>query len=101
MNSTEHPAIARIRNNTTGEVRDYPTTISYTNRWEGFPDSKPELDDYIWSEGNFACDCNRGLFFGYAAGLEYEEIPHGCGDGKYSLNLIDQDGNVVYEEWHE
>ena len=56
-----------LRNNVTGEER--------------FIDSDSEWDDvheFLWTEGNFGCDCNRALFFARAGG---EEDPLGpiCG----------------------
>jgi hypothetical protein len=52
--------------------------------------------DYIWSEGNYSCDCNRGLEFARAAG---EEDPdHECGDELYHVKLIDRDGDCIYED---
>jgi hypothetical protein len=57
---------------------------------------------FIWSEGNFACDCNRCLFFADAAGEV--EPDHPCSDGRYSVRLtaID-DGRLLYKdgEWPE
>lgn len=49
--------IIRLRNNSTREVRE----ITENGDWD-------ESSDYLWTEGNFACDCNRAQFFAHAAG---------------------------------
>jgi hypothetical protein len=43
---------------------------------------------FIWEEGNFACDCNRGTFF------DSREIE--CSDGLFSINLLDTDKTIYY-----
>lgn len=84
----------QIRRNATGEVRTQREWQTYDPAEEGDTPS-----DYIWSEGNYGCDCNRHLFFHRAAGVEPEEdCP--CGDEEYSLNVINpKDGSVMYEEF--
>lgn len=56
-----------IRNNATREVRicDFPESD-----WE-------EHSDHLWTEGNFACDCNRYLFFQRAK--DEDEVDCPCG----------------------
>jgi hypothetical protein len=48
----------------------------------------------MWSEGNYACDCNRrALFTGRFHGK------HPCGDGRYRvLELRTFQGELLYEE---
>lgn len=48
-----------------------------------------------WSEGNYACDCNRHLFFARAGGREAED-DQPCGDGVYLVNLSNPKTGVVY-----
>lgn len=72
--------IAHIKNNETGEVR------------KDINDG--QFDDssfYLWSEGNWSCDCNRALFFARAKG---EEDPEGleCTEGKFSVIIELEDG---------
>lgn len=77
-----------IRDNATGEVRTMP--------WE---DDWVDVDDYLWSEGNYACDCNRALFFARAVG---EDDPsRSCGDGAYSVRIVSSDGRELYadDDW--
>lgn len=76
---TERPVIVKIRNNTTGEIVDYATVGSFV--------------DFIWSEGNYACDCNRSRFFDGL--VEYEDRE--CGEEKYSIQIT-CDGVTVYDE---
>lgn len=57
--------------------------------------------DYIWCDGNYACDCNRALFFARAAG---EADPNqACGGDVYSVRLTATDnGRELYSdgEWN-
>lgn len=63
-----------------------------------------ESPEYIWEEGNFKCDCNRHLFFEYAAGresmTEIEQDPgYGCSSGRFKIDKIElEDGSIVYKE---
>ena len=74
-----------IRRNETGETRKY----EYEYPWDG---------DYIWTDGNYSCDCNRRLFFGYAAGEKGEDIETECGKGAFSIRIWDA-GEIVYDEF--
>lgn len=58
-------------------------------------------NDYVWREGNFSCDCNRGNFF--AAALDKEWPESRCDDGinrRYMVEKIVRvsDGEVLYRE---
>lgn len=60
----------------------------------------PEAYEYLWSEGNYACDCNRGLLFDRAAtdhGADVKARAHTCGDGQYIVRVT-INGVVVYDE---
>lgn len=73
-----------IRKNSTGEQRQYADD----QEWDG---------NFIWSEGNFGCDCNRHLFFERASGKECDDdFP--CGTTEYTVISIIRDGEVLYEE---
>ena len=39
--------------------------------------------EFLWTEGNYGCDCNRHLLFAYAGGEESDDA-HGCGDTRYT-----------------
>lgn len=85
--------IAHIRNNKTGEIRDYLTETVF------FKDDDQYPHIFIWEDGNYGCDCNRSLFFEYAADetLTYDDIPdRECGHGDFSINLENPLTNEIY-----
>lgn len=59
--------------------------------------SDSESPDFIWSDGNFACDCNRHDFFERAAGNEAGDHP--CGSTAYVVDkIVLLNGEVVYAD---
>ena len=76
-------AIAHIKKTTTGETREHLI--------EDYDDS-----NFIWEDGNYACDCNRELFFERACGKEPDDV--NCGSKKYLVN-IEVNSVIVYEEY--
>lgn len=49
----------------------------------------PEEEDvvrFLFEEGNYACDCNRELFFCEAVGEQRPNEP-GCGDTRFTVDL--------------
>lgn len=71
-----------ILNNKTGEVRIHHSDFS----WE-------EASEFIWIEGNYACDCNRHLFFEKSIGNNPVTSNVECGDSKYTaIEAIFPDG---------
>lgn len=71
-----------IRNNNTLEERSYEVRCE----WSG---------PYIWTDGNFSCDCNRHLFFS-VAGEEDPDDNYPCGQHAYSvIKAILPDGSEV------
>ena len=86
--------IAHIRHNETQEIRRYRTEMIFFEDDEKYPLT------FIWSEGNYSCDCNRKLFFEYVNGKKYEDIDHPCSDGQYSVNLENpKTGEIFYKEY--
>ncbi len=85
---TERPIIVKIRNNATGEIVDHPDVGDFDE--DGFV-------DFIWSDGNYACDCNRDLFFHRAKGLD-DPDDNPCGEEKYSIQITCDDA-IVYDEF--
>lgn len=91
MEKPQHFTIV-IRDNTTGEVAQYtmPNVV-----W----------DDQTWwwlAEGNFQCDCNRGMSFWRAKGATEEEVWDNsdsrfqCGDGRYTIiKAVKEDGTEI------
>jgi hypothetical protein len=55
-----------------------------------------EFHEYIWSEGNFSCDCNRGIFFENCMDMDVTENP--CGNKRYYLRVYDMYGDLLYSE---
>lgn len=83
------PAHAEIRRNTDGVVRQY--SLAGMGGFKG---------DFIWCEGNFACDCNREIFFCDAIGEEAENET--CGSEAYSVRIFaDDDHRELYadDDW--
>ena len=81
-----------IRNNDTKQVRIYEDD----GLWD---EDTQEVALYIWEEGNFACDCNRQLFWWRANNENEDETP--CGDSKFSVNIYSTNGKLVYKEFEE
>ncbi|HEX5016541.1 MAG TPA: hypothetical protein VFX15_03025 [Actinomycetes bacterium] len=80
-----------ITDATTGETREHVEQ----GRWD-------ETAEFLWEDGNFACDCNRFLWFERAAGkdpnaADYEGEDQDCGMERYSV-VIKVDGEIVYSE---
>jgi hypothetical protein len=80
-----------IVDTTTGEQRSFHDDYD----WWSF-----EYPDYIWADGNYSCDCNRGLMFSRDGG---EDDPHvrdrKCGGDRYKLRIHDaDDGRLLYED---
>lgn len=77
-----------IKNNQTGEIR------LYSDEYED-----NDIISFLWSDGNYACDCNRSLFFARAKGEPDPEITK-CTDYKFSvLYIINRETKqVIYYE---
>ncbi len=53
--------------------------------------------DRLWSEGNYACDCNRAIFFAKAKGEPAPGCP--CGYERFLIRVTDKaTGAVLYDE---
>lgn len=53
-----------------------------------FPGDEPAGTEFIWTEGNYACDCNRKAFFDAAMGDPSDAIGNPCGHGAFELMEI-------------
>ncbi len=73
--------ITLILESTTGE------TVSATESG-GWPES-----EYIWTAGNYRCDCNRHLLFWRWQEIE-PDWETSCGEGAYRLSVITKSGTV-------
>lgn len=76
-----------ITDTTTGEER--------LHRYE-IPSPWGEADEFMWSDGNYSCDCNRALFFAWAGDEGEPDIE--CGDWRFRVRITADDGHVLYEE---
>jgi hypothetical protein len=74
------PCVVFIRKNSTGEIRQFQDV------WYGH--------DYIWSDGNFGCDCNRVDFFASAAN-EKEYADCDCGQSAYDIKIVCEGKNCL------
>ena len=61
----------------TGEARIYEDEYPYS--------------EFIWNEGNYSCDCNRGLFFARAGGREpgLHEFTCNVGPNRFTVEIIE------------
>ena len=76
--------IAIITDRVTGQVARH----DIGHPWE-------DIDGYMWSDGNYGCDCNRSLFFARARGeddAEHEE----CGETRFHVEIVGPDGARLY-----
>ena len=60
-------------NNETGQVRFYHDDLEWCD----------ESSVFMWTEGNYGCDCNRSLFF-YGVPPDHE-IESPCGEGRFTV----------------
>ena len=86
-------ATLEIRRNADGLIRTQPKPQEF-------------YSDFVWVLGNYACDCNRHLFWLRAAGEpedddggESETSEHRCSHDRYAVRLTDADGKVLYEDF--
>ena len=88
---------AHIRNVATGEVRE-----KQLSKWDGGY-------EYMWTDGNYSCDCNRAIFF-FGAGnpqlSDHEAFMQApdreCTDGRFVVRITDAaTGEQLYadEAW--
>lgn len=69
----------------TGETREHVDLYNW-----------PDAEAAVWqyTDGNYSCDCNRGLFFG-DYGIDDE---HSCGHSAYTVRLEDASGTVLMDD---
>lgn len=64
----------------------------------------PDGDDYddpwhvlfMWTEGNFGCDCNKSLFIQRQCDDDFPD--RDCGDDIALVSLVAEDGTTLYPE---
>lgn len=70
----------KMKNNITGQTKDIKEDL----KW---------IDDFVWSDGNFACDCNRDIFFNGDSPDDFE-----CSNHIYTILSIHNNDELVYSE---
>jgi hypothetical protein len=89
---------AQIKEVATGKI------VEYHDEMEGWDDDYPDSPwhsiEFIWSEGNYSCDCNRALFFARGAqGTDEPDVP--CGETMYRCRItLEETGEVILDEWN-
>lgn len=78
-----------ILDTTTGETRSYRDSWYNSNPWE-------DSHEFLWSDGNYGCDCNRALFFARAHGEPDPGIE--CGESRFKVRITDDAGKVLYAD---
>jgi len=69
-----------IRNNATSEVKKVDFDIPWNQEYSYF----------LWTEGNYSCDCNKHLFFSNS------EEDFECGHDAYSIvDITLDDGSLI------
>lgn len=57
-----------------------------------------EHNEYIWEEGNYACDCNRSIFWHSALDPKGDHESDECGSDKYSCVVVSDDNVILYDD---
>ena len=81
--------IVTIKDYNTGETREYRDDSEWAD--------EDGLSSFIWTDGNYSCDCNRGLFFCRAKG-EDDDQDFPCGDHRFGVSIKLENGEVVYSD---
>lgn len=87
-------ARVEIRREADGVVRNYVSDCELL-------DEEGRLFTGNWRDGNYSCDCNRYLYFCWAADEEEaDDADIQCSDGQYRVNLYNPvDGVCHYREF--
>lgn len=92
MNEEKIPVQVYIRNNETGETRIY-TDVHWTQK-----DFDEGYFQFQYGENNYACDCNRALFFARSNGEEDPET-RDCTVEKFTITqCLTPDGTDIYHD---
>jgi hypothetical protein len=76
-----------ITDTTTGEAVVYRYHYSWADGSE-----------YLWSEGNYGCDCNRHIFFEEAKSPGSDAPDRECGNGRFIVQCFADDGTKLYSD---
>jgi len=80
---------AHITDTVTGETRVHHFQSSPEDYW---------LVEFDWGENNNSCDCNRSLHFSRAGGGDGWSEKRECGEERFRVRIVSDDGAVVYED---
>lgn len=90
MTKTNVPITVHITEVATGETVKHHCTTELN-------ENGPFI--YLWTDGNYGCDCNRELFFNRCKGVELDLMSTECGTSRYQIKMIlDSDGSVIYDD---
>lgn len=82
-------------------LRDTQTGDEGVYEYDNEPDPDPagedpfHGDEYLWTDGNFGCDCNRLLFIARALGRPDRDVT--CGDER--VVIVDATIDGVKQDW--
>lgn len=78
------PILIKMRDEATGEIRQFDEATKYVNG---------AIFLFPWTEGNFSCDCNRlNMFFD-------DDLNYPCGDERISIEIYNLSGELLYSEF--
>jgi hypothetical protein len=66
-----------------------------TNKEQWYVNESPwgEGSYFLWTEGNYSCDCNRHIFFEIAADRDTGDCP--CGEIRYTAICAEANGERI------
>lgn len=82
------PFTVHLRHNPSGEVRQFACADGEWFGENGY--------EFLWTEGNYGCDCNRHRFFARAAGGEPDDDME-CGETIYTIVKVTDAGGAVID----
>ena len=89
-----------IKEVSTGTVVSFLDNVSCEHQGWSQPEFSETSNPYIWSEGNFSCDCNRYIFFQRELGREEQDSGLECGETRFRVNIENPiTGEMIYREF--
>lgn len=67
--------VIHIKKNTTGVIRKHVYEVD---------DQYDDMQGFMWNDGNYACDCNRELFYERSEDPDYDADTK-CGKTRFSV----------------
>jgi len=77
--------------------------VTYEDTWDDWGTASPkEQWDFMWTEGNYSCDCNRKIFF-YRHGFnedKMDDAPCSGSENQYLVKVVFKEtGEIVVNEF--